>query len=660
MKIKEIKLRQFGKHYEKDLKLSNITLIKGDNGSGKSTILEAINYALNGQVRRLPKKLESISKLSSDGSLSVELSTNENIITRSITKGKKLSETLECSTIDNSLTYTEKNLILSNTYNLDELLLNPLNFINLSSSDKSKYILSLLNDVTINKSNIISELETKFQSSQLALNCINELKADGNLVDLLDSCLKLATSQKRLLSKELNDNTDSFKIEDLKRDIQLFDLKELEKIPEISKELSEMKYNLKIANDKKEKKVALNKQIETIKKNNSTLNIKTIEKESKELSDKLGKLYSIKPNNELESQLNDLKDELLKIKEAGLSIKYKIETANDKMANLVNLNLRIKTISQSKRCVIDSSIPCNTQFNNSSNKLLTEINELKNEIIGLQNSRNELAQKYIVKNQEISKVKDLYEKAKATYTKAQLEIQSLNKKSDDLNKRSREILEYNLTLASLEKSFNEIVLEDTTILSKIIAVKEDELNQLHIKNKQYIELSQALKLAEMNDKSKDLKENDLAQLKVLEKEIKKIKLELLEEGIKPIKNTMNEILKELQFNYVVFINNDGKKATLGFTKKGYDNKDVNVEIDMLSTGETMIFILALIGAIYKKKNSNFKLLALDDIDNLDKENLHKLFSMSNILEKYFDNILFIGILNDLDISKYKNISVINM
>ena len=123
---------------------------------------------------------------------------------------------------------------------------------------------------------------------------------------------------------------------------------------------------------------------------------------------------------------------------------------------------------------------------------------------------------------------------------------------------------------------------------------------------------------------------------------------------------MNEILKELQFNYVVFINNDGKKATLGFTKKGYDNKDVNVEIDMLSTGETMIFILALIGAIYKKKNSNFKLLALDDIDNLDKENLHKLFSMSNILEKYFDNILFIGILNDLDISKYKNISVINM
>ena len=36
MKIKEIKLRQFGKHYEKDLKLSNITLIKGDNGSGKS------------------------------------------------------------------------------------------------------------------------------------------------------------------------------------------------------------------------------------------------------------------------------------------------------------------------------------------------------------------------------------------------------------------------------------------------------------------------------------------------------------------------------------------------------------------------------------------------------------------------------------------------
>lgn len=653
MKIKEIKLRQFGKHYEKDLKLSNITLIKGDNGSGKSTILEAINYALNGQVRRLPKKLESISKLSKDGSLSVELSTDENVITRSISKGKKLSETLECSTIDNSLTYTEKNLILSNTYNLDELLLNPLNFINLSSSDKSKYILSLLNDVTINKNNIISELETKFQSSQLALNCINELKAEESLVDLLDSCLKLATSQKRLLSKELNDNTDSFKIEDLKRDIQLFDSKELEKIPQISKELSEMKYNLKIANDKKEKKIALNKQIENIKKNNSTLNIKAIEKESKEVSDKLGKLYSIKPNNELESQLDTLKDELLKIKEEGLSIKSKIDVANGNMANLVNLNLRIKTISQSKRCVIDDSIPCNTQFNNSSNKLLTEINELKNEIIGLQNSRNKLAQKYIVKNQEISKVKELYENAKAEYAKAQSEIQSLNKKS-------REILEHSLTLAALEKSFNEIVLEDTTILSKIIAVKEEELNQLHIKNKQYIELSQALKLAEMNDKSKDLKENDLVQLKALEKDIKKIKLELLEEGIKPIENTMNEILKELQFNYVVFINNDGKKATLGFTKKDQDDKDVNVEIDMLSTGETMIFILALIGAIYKKKNSNFKLLALDDIDNLDKENLHKLFSMSNVLEKYFDNILFIGILNDLDISEYENISVINM
>ncbi len=95
MRITSIKLHNFMAHRDAFLEIETpVVLIAGNNGVGKSTLRDAIRFAINGDAGRVHTK-KDLAQIISYGAKSgfVEIEVDEHIITRDITSGKTTDET---------------------------------------------------------------------------------------------------------------------------------------------------------------------------------------------------------------------------------------------------------------------------------------------------------------------------------------------------------------------------------------------------------------------------------------------------------------------------------------------------------------------------------------------------------------------------------------
>ena len=65
--------------------------------------------------------------------------------------------------------------------------------------------------------------------------------------------------------------------------------------------------------------------------------------------------------------------------------------------------------------------------------------------------------------------------------------------------------------------------------------------------------------------------------------------------------------------------------------------------DALSTGEQMLLLIALMTTIIERLNPPLKVLAIDNSENLDRENLKRVLDGLTIAGESFDNIIFCGV-----------------
>ena len=660
MKITNVKLNKFGKHEDRNFEIKDFNIVKGPNGSGKSTIQEAISYTLTGSIRRLNKKLEDLSKMSStDGSLAVEVSTEEDNIVREIIINRgKPSEMLNVSSFDESLTNTEKQELLKEKYEFEDVLVNPTNFILLSPTDKSKYILSLLNNVNDDKTRIL-DLIKSFGESEVVEECLSQLDNEEPLIDNIDSLLKFLNSYKRMISKEIKANEENtYKIADIKAEIAQLDSNSFKAIPSLEKELAELNHKISISKEMAQKRVSYQSEIKLLtEKQKNFKTKKVIQEEIEQVKTQILQFQTVKLDDNLEEVYRKYMGELSQIKEQGTKVKLEIEYAEKDIQKITNLGLSLSNIGKTKQCIIDTSITCNNSFGNKLGELRKELSEEREKLNNLKKEREDLAVKYKTIDSKLNDVLEQIKIGKGSYQIAQQEIAGLNKRLETLRDMDTQISNVDNRLSLLRDELDKIEIIDASIIEKMILSKKEDLAVIYKNQEEFVKLNQTLKLGEEEDKVKDLRKSKLDTTKKIEKMLKGEKLSILENGIAPFKETMDTILEDLNFPYKVFIKNDGKKATIGFSK---DDKDI--EIDRLSTGENIMFIIALIGAIYQKKESLTKLLVLDDIDNLDKENFKRILENHETINKYFDNVILIGILENLDLEKCSksNINVIEM
>ena len=656
MNIEKIKLENFGKYQSFETDFEDLIVIKGPNGSGKSTIVEGINYCFTGGIRRIYKKSEELIKMSNnDNDMKVSIKTNNIELSRSLSREKRsISEKLYVEGLEDK-NATSKQKFLDDMFKLDSNLLNPINFLNLNQSDKSKYILNFISDVSFSKKDLYKKLSYRINKNTLDyyMSTYDDGKSSMENIDLL---LKTVSNDKRSAAKELKETFNNrCKLAEIESEISSVNQVDENQIKELQKDINSMKIKVSLIENNKKRRSDLKKKIAEAEIYINENKIDEINKKIETLSNDIEKSSSSNYLQDLSDKVKLEMDKLENLKDKAIKQKYSHNKLVDEFKELDELENKIKQIEISKQCVVNPQIKCLNakgfdttvaEFNTKKEALRVTVRKYKSEILSL-------CDDYKKQENQLIKVKAAYEKQYNAVMKKNKEIANIATEITRLNKLKSNIESKIELKNALEKELSEIKIEDTSLTIKMINAKEKTLMELLENEKEMIKLTENKKMVELENQKREMKEIEVENLKLFEKVLKSEKLNLISESIKPLLDNINNFLAEINFKYSAFIKSDGKKATIGFIK---DKKEI--ELDMLSTGESMMFIISIINAIYSKINSQFKILILDDIDNLDKENLKLLFNNKEILKRHFNNILLIGVLEDVSIPS--DIKIIEM
>ncbi|KIL35131.1 hypothetical protein SD71_15965 [Cohnella kolymensis] len=133
---------------------------------------------------------------------------------------------------------------------------------------------------------------------------------------------------------------------------------------------------------------------------------------------------------------------------------------------------------------------------------------------------------------------------------------------------------------------------------------------------------------------------------------KGIQGELVKGILGPVEESINENLRLMGIENPVFFSTQsetGKEVfQFGWVKNGYETN-----FDVLSTGEQLMFLSAFLVTLLERANPPLKVLALDNIENLDKKNFRGLLNGLNGLAHKLDNILIAGVVDEPDVDGWK-------
>ena len=332
MILNTLTLKNFKKYENKTFRFDEGLIgIIGKNGSGKSTIFEAIFYALYGEFKR---KKENIKNVNSDGNVFVELefSIDEESyrVVREL-RGKSLASKAfvyqndelkatgsnEVTAFITKLTKMSKDAFLHTLFASQKELTS---LSNLKNEDRKKMIRKLLG------------LERIDLVEKELIEIIRELKRD------IDSFREVLLSDEDIKQKQSKKSSLEEKITSLTSQKEKFDTKT------ISKEIESTKNTLKSLEEIKTTIQNINKAIALTKKDisNDTNQLNKLQTELNSLKTKKVDTKVIEKYLSLEKQLNELNNQKnLYIKKQGL-----LESQEILRKNYISLQNEIKTLKE--------------------------------------------------------------------------------------------------------------------------------------------------------------------------------------------------------------------------------------------------------------------------------------------------------------------------
>jgi hypothetical protein len=346
--------------------------------------------------------------------------------------------------------------------------------------------------------------------------------------------------------------------------------------------------------------------------------------------------------------LEDIKRSLVsdkdKIYESGIALKSKIDTTK---------SLIEKIKAQNGCCAIDKSLKCNQNFSTfivtaeaenqsdsfEKNKILSNYTSKLNEIKSIDASINVLNNKKNALNLE------LIEKNKSSIISNEIQAlttqeSSLRSQKNDLNYEKTSITFLSVDILNNQRNAITIAIDN---LKKNIEDGNNAKNSFNLLQKTLLQ--------------REENATDFENVKVLLKNLGVNGLQgiVLKDGLKPLTNKINELLLQLGMEETFYFKSEGRSFDFGLS-----NGKEEIDFNVLSKGESLIVTLAILTAITEKKNPNFKILIIDEINNLDDEHLIAVVNSLAKLESYFDNILLAGAVREDLIKSVNGFNVISL
>lgn len=680
--------------------LTGKDIILGSNGVGKTTRLQALGIALMGYVPGQGKKTDETFKLASADSMMVGLNTEDFSFTREfkkkVTKSKdgstkeSISQCLNVSPSKGETKIAEKEARILSELGSLPVMLDFNEFLNLSDSKRREFIYNLagFNSEKWTKDKVREYLENNLLTTELEINSPEQyelmetiiadvLKEYPEKYDITAGLQSMIDWTKAKLS-HWNDEKKRAqaavqklgklknKLSDTDRNLKA-NKEEMEKLQEelvkVEKQISEDTQKKKNIDARLAKIEQLKKSIADEKLKECTINATETENKIKEFKSQIKQVDNSEKIKQIEKEQKDLSNQQepiskdkSEVQTKGIELKTQIETTQETLD-------RVKSVKGC--CVLNKKIACNKDFSKFIKYTEGKINTWKVQRQILVDTYRELNEKELGLDK---KYKEL-EATKVTLNQEELQANrnnnSINAEINNLEKLLNQAKNFDTLkaekIARLKEELEKLQNEPVDPIAPIdILVKQAESIRTNIDSlKNKIDEQEKAKTTLSNLKasmidSKTAEYNHI-NFKSLDETLgaKGLQGELVKETLEPIQTDIQANLSAMGIENEFYFTTEtaaGKEVfQFGWKDKFGDKRN----FDAVSTGQQMILLIAMLTTFIEKANPKCKILAIDNVENLDRNNFERVIDGLNKISDKLDNIILSGVINTGDVEGFK-------
>lgn len=671
--------------------LAGKNILIGKNGSGKTTRMQALGLAMLGHVPGQGKVASETFKFATGDQMTVGLKTNEFEFSRSFVKEEKfnsktgekstsIKEVISVSPGKGERTATAKKDRIQQEVGNFPVALDFNEFLKLSDAKRRDFIYSLspIKSNTWNREKLSEYLQAKMLTAELQSNneelydVTKELIEQASLqfhaaADIHDGLLSMIDWTTTELSFWKRKETDSQgavrQMSDMKNQLLETD----RDIAATKKELEELQANL-ISVEKKisadtEKKRNIDKRlqrIEEVKKEIQAESEVTVEADTLPFDQEIAALTASVPLPvNVEAQLNPLNEEIGKLNNLANTQRQKL---NEYKGQIMNVQANVQTLDSTLRkvgemagvCVISQMISCNkdfTGFDAYVDKKKAEAS-LAMEELKKQHNQHEGALNLLLQNiQEKEKAKaDVFAEAQTIQGARDAISEKIKKaeaaKQDLLNLADRKSNKLASLKAELDKLVNEKSdpIGDLEIMSKQAVGTRARIDVLQAQVQEKEKSKQTLILMNENVLQNSEAEYKAGALKILQDSLgaRGVQGELVKEILEPIRLQIEENLKLMNFDQSPYFQTESDTGKELFEFGWINERGHEVNFDALSTGQQTVYLAAMMMTIIDRAQPKLRILAMDNLNHLDKQNFQLLIDGLDGLAHKVDNIILAG------------------
>ena len=575
--IKKLILENWKKHEFLELDFSKgVNVIVGEMGTGKSSILQAINYCLFGNFNELKSREIKTDDLIMNGKdeCNIKLYFDEYIIERSIKKGK----TTEANIRNNKENLAGPSTVEVNNYIEEKLKINEDVFLKAIYSSQND-IDTILKVTPTNRKKIIDELMNLTEFEIVRKNAVSLINKLNNQKEIYKKFLDEFNQKDLFNHKEITLK----KIEELNINKVEFE----KNIPELKNNYIIIKDKLNLIQDKKYKNKSLTESLNKLKSKIMTINI---DEETPEI--------------DFEFEIKKLDNSIINLKQDSKQIHSLLEQlSNEKITyekNLLNMNNLIdnykKEMNYFEKNYSEYSDINFYEINNNYQKLYSELIEIKRnfesskiKLVSLRDSLdrlNNMESKCFVCDNIIDEEnkKSLISRRKSEIAITLMKQNELTEKIENSEEKTSNLKKYidieeqyknnldnyNSVKINLSKIENEI----TNIKNKIFEIDKNIVdNKKNVVDVEKLLEHNELHLKKLYQKKENI--NKKIEFNNINQEIKLLEKELLNLDFNP--NLLDILSSEFET-----ISNDMAKSE--YKLKQFDN-DIKIHIERLKTIE---------------------------------------------------------------------------
>ena len=666
--------------------LTGKDIITGRNGAGKTTRLQSIGLAMLGYVPGKGKTTADTFKLASDDDMAVRMETDTFDFTRRFEKTRKLtadgttdvkiSQKLSVSPNLGESTNTQKEQRIKQEIGDFPVMLDFGAFTSMTDNQQRDFIYNLSGSINSwDRERVEKEIKEALLDPDMADNspelyeCMRK-NVEATMMqyregaDVQTGILAMSEHAKEQLkrwkkekanadgaAKKLTELKNKAKDTDRELNANMEKMKELqEQREQIIKDLANLTAKNKTLEEKAAELAKLREEITKLEDAPDSEKMKELEEEIGKLAVEIADMEAAEP--ELEQKENKLRNNLA-------SYQAEEKTANENLLGmkeeLATINAEIKANSDLLQRIADShgccafspNIPCNQDFSDFITKTHDIMDDAYDKKDAIEHGINETT----------ATIENLKEKIRWTQAEQ-------NKNDQDKKDHSKSIADKKKLIEYKRAELLEINGREPVLAAKrqqeadiSSYLNENPIIDLSaMEDQKTLVTSQTESLAAIIDEQKKVR-NDLMNIKaniidsqtadIMVLSWKQIETALGQKGIK------GEITKEILDPLLLDVNTKLHEIGIGENFFFETSSDTGKEIfdfgwgerpfEALSTGEQLLLMTALMTAIIERANPPIKVLAIDNINDLDRHNLSLVMKGLNTIGKKMDNIILAGV-----------------